>query len=98
MTSASADEAYRRLSRLSNRLSFGLTALIVVAVLAMNLSIVWAPDWLAASPNPHGFVPRGFYIAGAVIILSIAATAYAVHMLNSRMDALRQLIREQEAS
>lgn len=86
------DERVHRLSRLVRGLSFGFAAVLGVAYLLFNLSVVYAPNWLKQPIIADTLISRGIVIGTVLIVLAVVATMVYVRIVNTRIEALREKI------
>jgi uncharacterized membrane protein (DUF485 family) len=91
------DTALGRLSRFSRRVCGGFALGAIVAYLALNLAVVYVPEWLATPVMAGGIVSWGILISLLGILAAILATAIYVRIVNSRGDALRQAAIEDQS-
>ena len=93
--SIAADPRYHELTRRRGRLTWALTAIILIAFFGFILLVAFAKPFLAR-PIGDGVTSIGIPIAIGVILLGFVLTAFYVRHANRHYDAMIRELREDQ--
>ena len=87
-----ANEKFHELVAQKSRLSWSLTAMILVVYYSFIIVIAFAPEWLGATLHANTSLTWGLPVGIGIILFTFVITGIYVHRANNLYDSLMQKV------
>ena len=88
-------EAFQKLVRKKSRMSFFLSAVVLLVYCLYFIAIAWFPEWMGSVPGTQSIISIGIWFTVFCVIFGMLISAFYIWWANNYFDnAMQKLLQD----